>query len=125
MVGVQLVTDQDDWRVGYDERMSKYFCDTESDDIDDVCYSNVTRDLCVFQRLLKAVAWKISEVSWSVTGWGCKWSLSVSSVIWNIQLVICFIRNGASECMLRCRGLNACTNVFHGTAWSYGLHREL
>ena len=48
VVGVQLVTDQGDWRVGHDERMtlSKYFCDTESDDIDDVCYSNVTRDLC-------------------------------------------------------------------------------
>ena len=46
VMGVQLVTDPEDWRVGYDERMSKYFCDTESDDIDDVCYSNATRDFC-------------------------------------------------------------------------------
>ena len=54
VMGVQLVTDQEDWRVGYDERISKYFCDTESDDIDDVCYSNVTRDLC-FPGILEIV----------------------------------------------------------------------
>ena len=83
-----------------------------------ICVIQMLPEICVFLEIVEG--W-LGRSMTAVGPWrsGGASGHSVFSQLFGMSSDL-LSRNGSSECMLRCRGLNACTIAFHGTAWSYG-----